>query len=106
MVVRHEGAVTSVMLVSWRDGVLKVLYFFGEEPKNALQALIQKVAGEKGIYSYIFAHPELVKQAGLISSVSLKVRFRTRFVGISKKIMETMPDDIIIQLGDGDSAFT
>jgi len=106
LVSRQGKTITSVMLISIRDGALKVLYYFGDQPKDALATVKGRVSADRSVATLIFAHPALVSQVQEIKHISLFNRFRSRLVGVSKKIMAEFPDDMVIQLGDGDSAFT
>ncbi len=94
------------MLVSVRDGALKVLYYYGREPLDAVRALQSTIAGSRKIHSLLVAHPDLMKHSRQLRSRSIRTLFRIRRVGVSRKILEHFPDDMVIQLGDGDSAFT
>ncbi len=103
---RRNGAVTSVMLLSTRDRNLKVLYFFGAGPEDAFLVLRNKIRTDNRIHSVIYAHPALTEGRDLIRPVSLWTRKRPRYTGISSKILDTYPEDLVMQLGDGDSVFT
>jgi len=106
IVTRRRDELTSLMLVSVRDGVLKVLYYFGSEPGDAICGLKQLVAEDRKIYSILFAHPALLREKGRLLKTALFHRTRDRYVGVSKKIMESFTEDTIMQLGDGDALFT
>ncbi|MEN8157658.1 MAG: hypothetical protein ABFS10_11970 [Bacteroidota bacterium] len=106
LVSRKEGEITSVMLVSVRDGSMKVLYYFGERPGDAFGVLKERIAGDSSLHSLIFAHPDLLSHVKDIWRVSLYTRFRARHVGVSKKIMDDLPSELVVQLGDGDAVFT
>jgi hypothetical protein len=106
LVSRREGAVTSVMLVSTRDGAMKVLYYFGKEPGDAIAVLKERSFACRGVHSLIFAHPALVSHAAGLAEIGLRTLYKSRLVGVSRKIMEKLPEEMVIQLGDGDSVFT
>ncbi|MFH0759154.1 MAG: hypothetical protein V2B15_17840 [Bacteroidota bacterium] len=106
VITRDEKSITSVMMVSARDGALKVLSYWGSDAGLALSALLAKVAGNKKLHSLVFSHPQWLAQLPLLKSLGLKTRVLQRLVGISKTIMEAFPGETVIQLGDGDSVFT
>jgi hypothetical protein len=106
LISRRGNAITSVMLISYRDGALKVLYYFGDQPRDAFLALKERISKDRSVASLIFAHPAMVRQVREIKSIRLYTRRIDRLVGVSKKILEQLPDDLIIQMGDGDSVFT
>jgi hypothetical protein len=106
IVTSRDNLITSVMLVSLRDGTLKVLYYFGGEPWDAITALKIRVAGNRKVHALLLAHPDLLARGREFSGPCLKLTYRSRFVGVSRKLLEQFPDHTIIQLGDGDSVFT
>ncbi len=106
VVTRDDKSITSVMMVSARDGALKVLCFWGSDSRAALAALMEKCARDKQLHSLVFSHPQWVAQLPRVKSIGLKTRVLQRRVGISKTILEEFPGEMVIQLGDGDSVFT
>ena len=102
----RDGSITSVMLTSMRDGDLKVLYYFGDQPEDAMKVLKNLIYKDSGIRSVLFAHPKMLVHNSAMRAVWLHSRSRTRYVGVSKEILKSFPEDMIIQLGDGDSVFT
>ena len=102
----RDNRITSVMLVSLRDGTLKVLYYFGGEAGDAITALKSRVAGSREVHALLLAHPDLLARGRDFSGPCLRLTYRPRFVGVSRKLLEQLTDEMIIQLGDGDSVFT
>ena len=102
----RNGVIVAVMFLSVRDGVLKILSYFGNSSVDAMEALNRYVLGHKEVQVVIFAHPDLLEHKETIRRISLKTTLRSRWVGVSKKIMDPFPNSMVIQLGDGDSAFT
>ncbi|MCK5135869.1 MAG: hypothetical protein KAR19_08805 [Bacteroidales bacterium] len=106
LIAKRGGVITSVMLTSRRDGDLKLLYYFGDQVVDSLRVLKNKIFRDKRIQSVILGHPEMVACRREMRAISLYNRLRTRYVGVSKKILDTFPEDMVIQLGDGDAVFT
>jgi len=106
LVSRQDEKITSVSLFSVRDGSLKVHYFFGENPSDAICAIKFVISSKLRIHSLIYAHPDLISHRREIRPVVLYTRKRKRFSGVSKKIISEFPDKLLMQLGDGDAVFT
>lgn len=106
LISRRNGIITSVMMTSRKDGDLKVLYYFGDQPLDALDILKHRILKDKRTESVILDHPRLLEHLRKLRSVCFFSRFRTRYVGISREALREMPGDMVIQLGDGDAAFT
>jgi len=102
----RKGVIVSVMLISIRDGVLKVLSYFGNSSADTVEALSRYVIGSKEVQTLIISHPDLLVHSEILSRISLRTTIRSRWVGVSKKIMDHFPEEMVIQLGDGDSVFT
>jgi hypothetical protein len=105
-VTRREQGITSVMLVSVRDGALKVLYYFGNAAADACEALLARISGNRRVHSILYTHPGLVAHLKGNRNFSLYNRYSKRIVGVSKKILASFPEELVIQLGDGDAVFT
>lgn len=106
VVTRFKDEPTSLMLVSVRDGVLKVLYYYGPEPLHAVRGLRHMVAKDRDVFALLFAHPALIRQRRKVLKTALFARNRDRYVGVSKKILKEFPEEMVMQLGDGDALFT
>lgn len=106
LVSRRNEEITSISLVSVRDGSLKVLYLFGENPSDAICAIKSIISSAFQIYSLTYAHPDLFSCNKEIRPVVLYSRKRKRYSGVSKKIIAELPDKLVMQLGDGDAVFT
>lgn len=106
IVTRNEKQINSVMLVSIRDGALKVLYYYGDVPGFALLALKLYISNNSEIRKIVFSHPDLVANSRMLNSILLFRKSKIRYTGISKKLVEDHPNDLVMQLGDGDAAFT
>jgi len=102
----RKGVIVSVLHISEREGSLKVLSYFGESSLDAVESLSRYVLGHTEIHTLIFSHPDLLDQKDMVKSISLKTLIRPRWVGISKKILDHFPETMVIQLGDGDAAFS
>lgn len=102
----RKGVIVSVMFISVREGVLKILSYFGSSSLDAIEALNRYILGHKEVQVVIFAHPDLLEHKETVKRISLKTTIRSRWVGVSKKIMDPFPNSMVIQLGDGDSVFT
>jgi hypothetical protein len=110
LVSRKGDAIATAMLLSVRDGVLKVLYFYGSPAMagQALRVLTDYAAGRREVYALLFSHPGLREHSDLLRKVALRKKIRQRRVGISRKLV---PDsgtfkNSVFQLGDGDAVFT
>ena len=75
LISRREKAITSAMMISTRDGALKVLYYFGDHPQDAFWAVQGRISECRTVASLIFAHPELVSQVQEIKAISFYTRF-------------------------------
>jgi hypothetical protein len=106
LVTRREQGITSVMLVSFRDGALKVLYYFGNAAADACEALLASISGNRKVHAMLYTHPGLVARLKECGTFSMHTRYGTRIVGVSKKILASFPEELVIQLGDGDAVFT
>lgn len=106
LISRRNGLITSVMMTSRREGDLKVLYYFGDRPLDALDILKYRILKDKRIESVILDHPRLMEHIRKLRSVCFFSRLRTRYVGVSRKVLGELPEDMVIQLGDGDAVFT
>lgn len=102
----RKGVIVSVMHLSLRDGVLKVLSYFGDSSRDALEALCRYSLGNEDVKILIFSHPDLMEHHEVVRGLSLRVSMRPRWVGVSRKILDYFPESMVIQLGDGDSSFT
>ncbi len=102
----RRAEIVSVMLVSVRDGVLKVLSYFGDSSADAIETLTRYTLCHKEIHALIFTHPKLLKHTKAVRQIYLRTTIRSRWVGVSKKILKHFPASMVIQLGDGDSVFT
>ena len=98
--------ITSVMMTSRRDGDLKVLYYFGDRPMDALEILKYRILKDRRTESVILDHPRLMEHIRILRSVCFFSRLRKRYVGVSRKVLAELPEDMVIQLGDGDAVFT
>jgi hypothetical protein len=96
----------TAMLLSVREGFAKLLYQYGSEPEHALAALQQVLCEQRKIYSLVFAHPALVEVSPAILKMGFRHGKRKRYVGVSRSVREDFPEDLHIQLGDGDALFT
>lgn len=103
---RMEGEINSVMLISIRDHALKVIYYYGDSPGFALLALKSYISENSNIRKVIFSHPQLLENSRMLNSILLFKRSKKRFIGISKTLSDKFSPDLIMQLGDGDAAFT
>jgi len=106
IITRQDGKIQTVMFVSLRDHVLKVLYFYGESPGFALMALKLLVSQDHRINKIIFGHPRLIRNRRLLNSVLILKRLKKRYTGVSKQLLDEFPRDMVMQLGDGDAVFT
>jgi len=106
LVSRRDDSITSVILTSRREGNMKVLYYFGDHLSDGMEILRYKIYRDKGIKSVLLSHPALMKRIKELKPISLHKRYRTRYVGVSKKVLESFHDHMIIQMGDGDAVFT
>lgn len=106
LITRKNQHLTSVSLISVRDGVLKVLYFFGNHPEDALTAIERKIRKETGISTVIISHPRLILASNRVKMKSIKTIRSKKLTGVSEKIIDKLPADLLFQLGDGDNVFT
>jgi hypothetical protein len=106
LLTRVEGKLTSVQLVSVRNGLMKVLYFYGTRPEDAVCALVHKLTRSWKVYAVLLSHPALLEHSEQLSSLAISTEQRSRWVGISRALREEFPEDMIIQMGDGDAVFT
>jgi len=106
LISRRDGVITSVMMTSRRDGDLKVLYYFGDRPLDAMNILKYRILRDRSTGSLILDHPRLMEHTGKLRSICFFSRLRTRYVGVSSKVLGELPEDLVIQLGDGDAVFT
>jgi hypothetical protein len=110
LVSRENNQITSAMLVSLRDGTLRVLYFYGRRihARHAIEVLKGYVSRHREVHSIFISHYKLQMISGLLRSMTLGRKRHERRVGISKQLIpdrETF-DSTVFQLGDGDSVFT
>jgi len=106
LVTSRNKEITSVSLISVRDGSLKVLYLFAKNPSDAICAIKTIISSAFRIHSLIYAHPDLISRYKEIRPVVLYMLNRKRYSGVSKKILTELPDKLVIQMGDGDAVFT
>lgn len=106
LVSRRNGEISSVSLVSVRDGSLKVLYLFHEYAKDATSALISFISSEPWINSLIYAHPDLIPYHKEFRPVVLYSSLKKLYRGVSLKICPDSDRCPLLQMGDGDVVFT
>jgi hypothetical protein len=103
---RASGQLSSVQLLSVRNGFMKVLYYYGGDAGHAIAALHEVIRQSRSVYSLILAHPALLARAEPLKSAGIRTEDRCRYVGISKSLRTDFPEHLHIQMGDGDAVFT
>jgi len=106
LVSRRNGEITSVSMISVRDGSLKVLYHFSSHPSDSIKAIKTFISTVPKIHSLVYAHPDLISYRREFRPLVLITKIRKRYTGVSKELSSVLPDKMVMQMGDGDAVFT